>query len=98
MTADRRPAPGRRPPGIGAISLLAGGVVLVPGILLYVVLRAVGLGIGAAGLLGLLLMIVCMCAYPVILRRTGWVGPPRQRPAAGSPAPPSEGTRPEAQP
>ena len=73
----RGPAKG---PGIGAISALAAVVVLVPGIVVYVLLRGVGLGIGPAGVLGLFVMIGGMVAYPVILRRTGWVGPPR-RPA-----------------
>ena len=83
MPATRRPP---KPPGIGAISMLAAVVVLVPGILVYVLLRAVGLAIGPAGLLGLLVMILGMAAYPVLLRRTGWVGPPRARPAADLPA------------
>lgn len=60
--------------------MLAVVVVLVPGLLLYSLLRALGLEIGPAGVLGLLLMIVGMGVYPVILRRTGWVGP-SQRPA-----------------
>jgi len=71
------PAPaaqGSREPGIGAIAALAFAVVLVPGILLYAVLRAVGLEIGPAGLLGLALMFGCVVIYPVLLRRLGWVG------------------------
>jgi hypothetical protein len=70
--------------------MLAAVVVLVPGIVVYVALRAVGLGIGGAGLLGLLVMIIGMVAYPVILRRTGWVGPPRPRPSSHptEPSPP----------
>jgi hypothetical protein len=59
--------------------MLAAVVVLVPGIVVYSVLRSLGLGIGGAGLLGLLVMILGMVAYPIILRRTGWVGPPRRR-------------------
>jgi hypothetical protein len=69
---------GQRTPGIGAISMLAAVVVLVPGIVVYVLLRAVGLGIGPAGLLGLLVMIFGMVAYPLLLKRLGWVGPPGQ--------------------
>ncbi len=65
-------APGE--PGIGAITVLAFVVVMVPGIVLYVVLRAFGLAVGPAGLLGLLAMFVCVFAYPVLLRRLGWVG------------------------
>lgn len=64
----------RGEPGIGAIAALAFIVVMVPGILLYVVLRVVGLGIGPAGLLGLLLMLACVFVYPLLLRRLGWVG------------------------
>jgi hypothetical protein len=76
-----------KPPGIGAISALAAVVVLVPGILVYAALRGLGLGIGPAGLLGLLGMILGMIAYPLLLRRTGWVGPPRRpaTPAASDP-------------
>lgn len=83
-------SPGRAPrrPGIGAISMLAAVVVLVPGLLVYLALRALGLGIGPAGLLGLLVMILGMVAYPMILRRTGWVGAPPAR--RGTP-----GTRPD---
>jgi hypothetical protein len=73
------PRPPRRPPGIGAISLLAAVVVLVPGLVCYAALRALGLGVGGAGVLGLFVMIISMGCYPVILRRTGWVGPPRSR-------------------
>ena len=87
MSSGRAP----RPPGIGSISLLAAVVVLVPGILVYLLMRAVGLGIGPAGLLGLLVMIGGMVAYPLILRRTGWVGPPRPR--AASPGTRQRGAR-----
>ncbi len=62
--------------------MLAAVVVLVPGIVIYVLLRAAGLAIGPAGLLGLFVMIVGMAVYPVLLRRTGWVGPPRKPPPA----------------
>jgi hypothetical protein len=74
-----------KPPGIGAISALAAVVVLVPGIVAYVALRALGLGIGPAGVIGLFVMIAGMVAYPVLLRRTGWVGPPRPRTAPAAP-------------
>ncbi|MDQ1634721.1 MAG: hypothetical protein QOJ32_1530 [Frankiaceae bacterium] len=77
-TSGRRPP---KPPGIGAISALAAVVVLVPGIVVYVALRSLGLGIGPAGVIGLFVMIGGMVAYPVLLRRTGWVGAPRRRPA-----------------
>jgi hypothetical protein len=94
VSPARRPP---KPPGIGAISVLAAVVVLVPGIVVYVLLRALGLGIGGAGVLGLLVMIIGMGAYPVVLRRTGWVGPPR-RPTAGPPsaADPGPGSAPAA--
>ncbi|HSP36420.1 MAG TPA: hypothetical protein VLR26_01555 [Frankiaceae bacterium] len=83
--------------------MLAAVVVLVPGIVVYVGLRALGLAIGPAGLLGLLVMILGMVAYPVLLRRTGWVGPrPTSRPGPaatqraepGDRAEPGEGKRP----
>jgi hypothetical protein len=73
--------------------MLAAVVVLVPGILVYVALRALGLAIGPAGLLGLLVMILGMVAYPVLLRRTGWVGP-RPNPAASRRPEQDEGERP----
>jgi hypothetical protein len=82
MSSGRRQP---KPPGIGAISMLAAVVVLVPGIVVYVLLRALGLGIGGAGVIGLFVMILGMVAYPVLLRRTGWVGPPRSRSAPGAP-------------
>jgi hypothetical protein len=44
----------------------------------YVVLHAAGLAIGPAGLLGLLVMFVCLGFYPSLLLRLGWV-PPRRR-------------------
>lgn len=75
-TTGRRPP---KPPGIGSISALAAVVVLVPGIVVYVGLRSLGLGIGPAGVIGLFVMIAGMVAYPILLRRTGWVGPPRRR-------------------
>ena len=89
MSSERRPP---KPAGIGAISMLAAVVVLVPGIVLYVLLRAVGLGIGGAGVIALFVMILGMVVYPLVLRRTGWVGPPpaRRTPGAG----PDEGERP----
>jgi hypothetical protein len=90
MSSPRRPP---KPPGIGAISMLAAVVVLVPGIVVYVGLRALGLAIGPAGLLGLLVMILGMVAYPVLLRRTGWVGP-RPTPAADPDHETDEGERP----
>jgi hypothetical protein len=61
-------------PGVTAISLLAVAVVLLPGLVLFWLLRAAGLGIGPAGLLGLALTIVGVGVYPYLLRRLGWVG------------------------
>ena len=72
-----RAAPPPKPAGIGAIFALAAVMVLVPGLLAYAALRAVGLAIGPAGLVGLFVMILGMVAYPMVLKRTGWVGPPR---------------------
>ncbi|MGF7237017.1 MAG: hypothetical protein ACQSGP_18950 [Frankia sp.] len=45
----------------------------------YVLLRAVGLAIGPAGLLGLLVMFVCLGFYPSLLLKLGWVPPRRRR-------------------
>jgi hypothetical protein len=76
------PAGGGRPPGspgIGSISTLAFVVILVPGIGVYLALHAAGLAIGPAGLLGLLVMFVCLGLYPPLLVRLGWV---RRRPRA----------------
>jgi hypothetical protein len=47
----------------GLFMAFAAAVILVPGLSLYAVLRAVGLGIGAAGVLGLLLMFVSLFAF-----------------------------------
>jgi membrane protein YdbS with pleckstrin-like domain len=81
MSSERRPP---KPAGIGAISMLAAVIVLVPGIVVYVLLRAVGLGIGGAGVIALFVMILGMVVYPLVLRRTGWVGPPPARRGPGS--------------
>jgi hypothetical protein len=71
-----------RPPGsagIGSIFLLAFLVILLPAVVVYGLLRAAGLAIGPAGLLGLLISIVCLGLYPRLLLKLGWV-PPRRRP------------------
>ena len=47
--------------------------VLVPGILVAVAVRAAGAPLAAAGLLGLLVMLVSSVAYPLLLKRWGWV-------------------------
>lgn len=76
-----RPGRPSRPPGragLGSISALAFAFILVPGLAAYVVLHAAGLAIGPAGLLGLLVMFVCLGFYPSLLLRLGWV-PPRRR-------------------
>jgi hypothetical protein len=71
---------------MGSVAGLAFVLVLVPGIGLYLVLRAAGLGIGAAGLLGLLVMFVCLGVYPAVLGRLGWAGRTRRprRPKGGA--------------
>jgi hypothetical protein len=50
----------------GALITLAVAATLVPGLGLYAVLRVVGLGIGPAGVLGLLTMMASMAGF------TGW--------------------------
>jgi hypothetical protein len=74
---------GNRRAGIGAISALAAVVVLVPGLVVYSLLRGLGLAIGPAGVVGLFVMILGMVAYPMILRRTGWVDPPPPQQRSG---------------
>lgn len=60
-------------PGIGSIFVLAFLVILVPGVLAYVVLDWAGLPIGAASLLGLLVVFFGLGFFPMVLRRLGWV-------------------------
>jgi hypothetical protein len=69
------PRPVRPPgaPGIGSIFVLAFLVILVPGVAAYAVLDWVGLPIGAASLLGLLIVFVGLGSFPMVLRRLGWV-------------------------
>ncbi|HVU72178.1 MAG TPA: hypothetical protein VHE83_04395 [Mycobacteriales bacterium] len=50
----------------GALLALGIGVTLVPGFAVFLVLRAVGVGVGPAGLLGLLLIFVGCFAF------SGW--------------------------
>jgi hypothetical protein len=77
-------------PGFGSIAALAFVFIMVPGMGVYVGLRAVGLAIGPAALLGLLAMVVCLGFYPSLLLRLGWVPPRRRRPPAGRPNRPAE--------
>jgi hypothetical protein len=78
--------PAGRPPsapgsaGIGSIFTLAFLVILVPGVAVYTLLRSVGLAIGPAGLVGLLVMLVCLGLYPSVLQRLGWVRRRTRRP------------------
>ncbi|WP_235433253.1 hypothetical protein [Protofrankia coriariae] len=78
-----RPAPSARrvlprgSAGIGSIFTLAFLAILLPGVAAYALLRLAGLAIGPAGLLGLLVMFVCLGLYPSLLQRLGWV--PRRR-------------------
>ncbi|WP_250283266.1 MULTISPECIES: hypothetical protein [unclassified Frankia] len=74
-----RPAPSARrvlpegSAGIGSIFTLAFLAILLPGVAAYALLRFAGLAIGPAGLLGLLVMFVCLGLYPSLLQRLGWV-------------------------
>lgn len=58
-------------PSLGAVMALAFVITLVPGILVAVVLRLIGLPLGPALLLGLLAVFVGMGCYPRVLRRLG---------------------------
>ncbi|MBL7496046.1 hypothetical protein I6A84_03555 [Frankia sp. CNm7] len=62
---------------MGSIFVLAFLVILVPGIAMYLVTHALGLGLAPSTLLGLLTVIVCLALYPSVLVRLGWV---RRRP------------------
>ncbi|WP_322753693.1 hypothetical protein [Frankia sp. Cas3] len=66
--------------GIGSIFTLAFLVILVPGVAAYAVARVAGLAIGPAGLLGLLVMFICLGLYPSVLQRLGWVRRRTRRP------------------
>jgi hypothetical protein len=79
------PATARRPggAGIGSIFVLAFLAILGPGVVVYVVAHAVGLGLPPATLLGLLTVIVCLALYPTLLLRLGWVKRDPRRRAAG---------------
>ena len=82
LVGPARPAgAGRRKgaPGLGSIFVLAYIVILVPGVLVYILLRLAGLAIGPAGLLGLLMCFLCLGLYPTVLRRLKWVPPRRKR-------------------
>lgn len=77
--APFRPANGA---GIGSIFVLAFLVILVPGVVVYLVTHALGLGLAPSTLLGLLTVIVCLALYPSVLLRLGWVKKrPRSKPA-----------------
>lgn len=79
--------PGRRPPGsagLGSVFVLAFLVILAPGVAVYLVTHALGLGLPPATLLGLLTVVVCLCLYPSVLIRLGWVKKrPRNRRPTG---------------
>jgi hypothetical protein len=76
--APFRPAGGA---GIGSIFVLAFLVILVPGVVVYLVTHALGLGLAPSTLLGLLTVIVCLALYPSVLVRLGWV---KKRPRSRS--------------
>ncbi len=69
--SPHRPPP--HPENVGRIWALAFAAVLVPGILVAVAVRAAGAPLAAAGLLGLLVMLASSVAYPLLLKRWGWV-------------------------
>jgi hypothetical protein len=76
VAAQDSPAANRPPPPAdrtGRIWVLAFATVLIPGILVFIALRAAGAPLGPAGLLGLLVMLVSSVAYPLLLKRLGWV-------------------------
>ncbi len=58
-------------PGLGTVLAIAFLITMVPGILVAVVMRLVGLPLGPALLLGLLAVFVGMGCYPRVLRRLG---------------------------
>ena len=61
-------------PSLGTVLALAFVITLVPGILVAVVLRLVGVPLGPALLLGLVAVFVGMGCYPRLLRRLGGGG------------------------
>jgi hypothetical protein len=58
-------------PSLGTVLALAFVITMVPGILVAVVLRLVGVPLGPALLLGLLAVFAGMGFYPRLLRRLG---------------------------
>jgi hypothetical protein len=82
-TPARPPSRPRGGPGIGSIFVLAFLVILLPGVVLYLVTHALGLGLAPSTLLGLLTVIVCLALFPGVLVRLGWVKRrPKARPAS----------------
>ncbi len=82
MVAGQEPRRQELPPGapgIGSIFVLAFLVILLPGVVAYALLRLAGLPIGAAGLLGLLVVFVGLGLYPWVLQKLRWVPPRRAR-------------------
>ena len=70
---DTHPPNAPAPDHVGRIWALAFAMVLIPGILVAVGLRAAGAPLAAAGMLGLLVMLIATVAYPLLLKRWGWV-------------------------
>lgn len=66
---------------MGGLALLGALAVLVPGIAVYLGLRSLGLGIGPAGLVGLLLEFIGCIAY------CGWLFGGGRRATTGKAAP-----------
>jgi hypothetical protein len=85
-------------PGTGSIFTLAFIVILLPGVVAYGLLRVVGLPIGVAGLLGLLIVLISLGLYPWVLQKLRWVPPRRARSsrarAGAAGAQPSDGLPP----
>jgi hypothetical protein len=69
MPASADPVERSLPPGWGGVVALAFAITLVPGILVFAVLHARGLSLGAASLFGLLAVFLGMIAYPLVLRQ-----------------------------
>lgn len=70
---------------MGVLALVGGVVTLVPGVLIYLGLRALGLGIGGAGLIGLVLEFAGCFAYCGWLFGRGRAAVAAPREPVGSP-------------
>lgn len=60
----------RRPlPSMGRLAVTGALFVLAPGLIVFAVLRALGVGLSGAGLAGLFSFVVGLVAFPFYLRR-----------------------------